>query len=84
MSIDDEIVEQLRREVASRAKVAPEKIDGHAHFLIDLGLSSLDLLSVLAFAEKTFSVRLPDEKLSELSTLENVAEAVRVHRSADT
>ena len=77
MSSHDDIVGQLTREIASRAHLEPHEVDPDAHFLRDLGMSSLDLLSVLAFAEKTFGIRFPDERLSELTTLNQVENAVR-------
>ena len=80
MNAANDIVEQLRREIAARAKLEPDEIMPDAHFIVDLGLSSLDMLSVLAFAEKTFAARFPDNRLPELTTLEKVAEAVCAHQ----
>lgn len=51
-------------------------VDPDAHFLFDLGMSSLDLLAVLAFAEKSFAARFPDECLSEFTTLNKVSAAI--------
>jgi len=76
----DDIVEQLTREIAARAKMEPDEIKPHAHFVRDLGLNSLDMLTVLAFAEKAFAVRFPDDKLPELATLAKLTEAVRVYQ----
>lgn len=80
MNANDDITGKLTQEIASRARLEPEQIEPDAHFIRDLGLSSLDMLSVLAFAEKSFATRLPDEVLPELTTLNKVAEAVRIHR----
>ncbi len=80
MNANDDITGKLTQEIASRARLEPEQIEPDAHFIRDLGLSSLDMLSVLAFVEKSFSTRLPDEVLAELTTLNKVAEAVRVHQ----
>ena len=46
-------------------------------------MSSLDLLNVLAYAEKSFCARFPDERIGELTSLDRVVEAVRVHQSAE-
>ena len=83
MSNHDDIVEQLTREIAARSRLQPHEIDPDAHFLRDLGMSSLDLLSVLAFAEKTFATRFPDERLSELTTLNQVRDAVRTFQGQE-
>lgn len=78
MNIDakSDIIEMLTQEIATRARLEPEQVDPDAHFIFDMGMSSLDLLSVLAFAEKSFDTRFPDQQLASLSTLNKVIEAV--------
>lgn len=71
-----DIREPLVREIARRARIAPGDINPDAHFVIDMGMSSLDLLSVLAYAEKLVGMRLPDEQLVELTTLNKVLDAL--------
>lgn len=75
-----DINERLAREIATRIRLEPQQVEPDAHLLQDLGMSSLDVLSVLAFAEKTFSTRFPDELLPELSTLNRIVEAVHAHQ----
>lgn len=75
-----DITEQLRLEIATRARLEPEQIKPDAHFVLDMGMSSLDLLSVLAFAEKSFGSHFPDEILADLTTLNKVIAAVREHQ----
>lgn len=76
MNAETHIIEELKREIATRARLEPDQVDPDAHFIFDMGMSSLDLLSVLAFAEKSFGTRFPDEQLASLSTLNKVTEAV--------
>ena len=76
LSADGDIIDQLRQEIATRVRVDADEIDPDAHFLFELGMSSLDLLAVLAFTEKSFATRFPDECLSELTTLNKVSDAV--------
>ena len=80
MKNSSDIAAQLTAEIASRAKLEPEQVKWDAHFVIDLGLSSLDMLAVLAFAEKNFSARFPDEILAELTTLEKAVAAIRKYQ----
>ena len=80
----DDITASLAAEIAKRARLAPEQIKPDAHFVVDLGLSSLDMLGVLAFAEKTYGARFPDEILAELTTLNKAIEAVRTHQCEQT
>lgn len=81
MSNSNDIVEQLRQEIATRARLDLDQVKPDAHFVLDMGMSSLDLLSVLAFAEKSFSTRFPDEILADLTTLNKVDAAVREHQN---
>ena len=81
MKNGNDIAKRLIAEIATRAKLEPEKIKPDAHFVADLGLSSLDMLAVLAFAEKNFAARFPDEILAELTTLEKAVAAVRAYQS---
>ena len=76
----NDIASRLTAEIASRAKLEPEEVKPDAHFVVDLGLSSLDMLAVLAFAEKNFAARFPDDVLAELTTLEKAVDAVREYQ----
>lgn len=80
MPATNDIIERLTKEIAERARVEPADVKQDAHFVRDLGMSSLDLLNVLAYAEKSFSARFPDELIGELTSLDKVIEAVHDHQ----
>jgi acyl carrier protein len=84
MNTSDNVIEQLTSEVARLARLDPGKVDPKAHFIIDFGMSSLDVLCVLAFAETTFTTKFSNEHLGELTTLNNVIEAVRNSQNEQT
>jgi acyl carrier protein len=69
----------LQREVAAHARVSAAEVAADAHLLTEVGLSSIDLLRVLAFAEQQFSARFPDVALGDLVTLERIMDAVEQH-----
>lgn len=75
---------QLVQRVASLARLEPSRIAPDAHFVTELGLSSLDLLSVLAFAEELSGARFPDELLGSLTTLGRIDDAIARHRPTAT
>jgi acyl carrier protein len=81
MNDTKDIVEELRQEIATRARLELDQVKPDAHFVLDMGMSSLDLLSVLAFAEKSFATRFPDEILADLTTLNKVDAAVREYQN---
>lgn len=76
----DQVRTSLVREIALRAHLDPARVTPDAHLVAELGLSSLDLLSVLAFAEEQFGARFPDELLATLTTLAGIEDAVGRHR----
>ena len=76
----NDMTEQLTQEIAARARLEPDEVKPDAHFVLDMGMSSLDLLSVVAFAEKSFDTRFPDEILADLTTLNKVIDAVREYQ----
>ena len=76
MNGTSEIVDRLTAEIAARARMLPEQVGPDAHFIVDMGMSSLDVLCVLAFAEKDFAVSIPDEVLGDLTSLNKLADAV--------
>lgn len=80
MNNRNDIADRLTAEIARRAKLEPGQVRPDAHFVVDLGLSSLDMLGVLAFAEKTFAARFPDEILAELTTLDKAIEAIHSYQ----
>jgi acyl carrier protein len=84
MPSTNDIIERLTKEIAERAQVAPADVKPDAHFVRELGMSSLDLLNVLAYAEKSFSARFPDTLIGELTSLGKVIEAVHVHQFPDS
>ncbi|MDR1831902.1 MAG: AMP-binding protein [Fusobacteriaceae bacterium] len=56
-------------ETGRSVKVTPE-----AHMELDLGLDSLDMVEILSFIENSFSVKISEDKLSEMK---NILEIVR-------
>jgi acyl carrier protein len=83
MPSTNDIIELLTEEIACRARIDPAQVKPDAHLMRDLGISSLDLLSVLACAEKELSMHFPDELLGELTSLNNIIEAVQAHQSEE-
>ena len=47
------------------------------HFIEDLGLSSLMALEVMVELEKEYAVKFKEEEMANLTTLENVYEALK-------
>lgn len=61
----------LRRHVGPSKPIRPQD-----HIQNDLGLDSLAVMELVADAEERFSVSIPNEVLSDLATVDDVAKAV--------
>lgn len=63
-----------RKKVAVKAEDVKEGVS----LLRDLGVDSLDLLQIVATAEKRFGVRIPEDELKKLDDLDALVRAVEV------
>ncbi len=74
----NDVEQDIRIIVAAKAARVPAEIGGNEDFEEDLGLDSLDRLDVLAEVEDELGIRLREDQLSELHTLDDVLKAVGV------
>jgi len=59
------------------AEVEPDKITPDAKFVEDLGMDSMMALEVLASVEKKYKIKIPEENLMKLTTLDQTVELVK-------
>ena len=57
--------------------ISKEKIKAESSFLDDLDLSSLEVLSIVAEIEKNYSVKISEQELLSIRTVEELAKAIR-------
>lgn len=69
------IRDTVKQTVSRIIGIRVDQIDDHASFVRDLGLDSLALLEIAVDAEMAFRVKIPEERLPEIQTVED---AVRV------
>ena len=68
--IDDKKLEnELRTLIAEIVEIEPEKITLEANFVEDLGMDSMMALEIMASLEEKYKVRIPEENLPKLTTL---------------
>ena len=79
-----DLARDLAREIAACARVRPEAVTLDAHLVADLGLSSLDVLTVLAFAESRYGITFPDDDLHAMATLRGIERAIAACRTQPT
>ena len=72
----DAMEQEIRSILAAKAARDPAGIGRHEDFQEDLGLDSLDRLDLLAEVEDELGLRLAEDRLSDLHTLDDVLRAV--------
>lgn len=70
-----DIESEIRGLVAEIIEKNPDEISPDSRFVEDLGVDSMMALEILAGIEKKYKIAIPEEKLSELRTL-NAAVAI--------
>jgi acyl carrier protein len=64
------IENEIRNLIAQIIEKDPSEIKPDAKFVEDLGVDSMMALEILAAIEKKYKIVIPEEKLTELSTLD--------------
>lgn len=71
----ESVVEQLRLILVEQG-VPAEKARAGQHLTDDLGLDSLKALELVCAVEEAFSVQIPDQDLTRVATIDDMAECV--------
>jgi acyl carrier protein len=78
----DEIRAAVKQSIATIANLDAGEIGDHASYKDDLLLDSLTILEIGVDAEYKFQVKIPDEKLSEIRTVDDTVRIVEQYLSA--
>jgi acyl carrier protein len=70
------IRDTIRQSVARITGIPSDQISDHATYTADLGLDSLSLLEIAVDAEMLLHIKIPDERLAELRTIDETARVV--------
>ena len=74
MANRDEVVTSLKETLVDRLKVDAATITEDANLFEDLGLDSIDLMTVVMAVEEKFSIEVSDEELEDVTTLGQAAD----------
>lgn len=72
-------VEKIIRSVSSSAKV--DAAD-HAKKLREIGIDSLDLSGILLEIEETFKIKIPDQDIERLETIDKIVDYINEKKGA--
>lgn len=70
----EEILTALKEVLVDKLKVEADTITEDANLFEDLGLDSIDLMTVVMAVEEKFSIEVSDEELEDVSTLGQAAD----------
>ncbi len=72
---------EIRDIIAVIIEKKPEEITGDARFFEDLGVDSMMALEILAAIEKKYKISIPEEKLAQLTTLNQTIAVAKEYMS---
>ncbi len=72
---EQQLENEIRNIIAEIIEKKPEEVTPDAKFFEDLGVDSMMALEIMAAIEKKYKIAIPEEKLSQLTTL---GETIRV------
>ncbi len=68
------VEKEVRGLIAEIIEMDPNEIQPNAHLVEDLGMDSMMALEILASLEKKFKIRIPEEELPKITTLNKAIE----------
>lgn len=74
MAARDEVLSALKEVLVDRLKVDAGTITEEANLFEDLGLDSIDLMTVVMAVEERFSIEVSDDELEDVTTLGQAAD----------
>jgi acyl carrier protein len=76
MKTREEIAATVREIFQTTLKVEPGKLAAGVHLKDDLKLDSLDMIEVVYEVEERFNVQIPEEKLKEIATFDQIVDGL--------
>lgn len=73
----DNLEKEMRSMVAEILEMGEDKITPEAKFVEDLGMDSMMALEILASAEKKYKIKIPEENLTKVTSLNSLVEVAR-------
>ena len=69
--------EEVKKLIADIIEMDPAQIDPNASLVEDLGMDSMMALQILAAIEKKYKIKLPEEELPKITTVNRAVELAR-------
>ncbi len=76
MPSKDEIAAKVREIFQTTVKIGPERLEPHTVLKDDLKLDSLDMIEVVYEVEDAFDVQIPEERVKEIRTFQQIVDGL--------
>ncbi len=73
----DELFEKMKKLIADKLEIEPEKVTLEASFRQDLGADSLDTYELVYAIEEEMGISIPDEKANEFETVKDAYDFIK-------
>jgi len=77
MKTTNNLDQEVKNLIADIIEMDPTQIDPDAHLVEDLGMDSMMALEILAAIEKRYKLRIPEEELPKITTVNRAIELAR-------
>ena len=74
---DEQLTQEIKTLVSTVIKIPEDKIDTKANLFTDLGVDSLLGVEIFAALDKKYGLDVPEDKLKDINTLEDVVALVQ-------
>lgn len=74
-----DIKERVLKLIIENLEVDPADVVPEAHFIDDLGISSMDLWELVLVMEDEFGIEVPDEDLEKIGTIQDAINFIQAH-----
>ncbi|MHC4547684.1 MAG: acyl carrier protein [Planctomycetota bacterium] len=76
MTSKDEITDGVKEIFLKTLKIEPERLLPETHLRDDLSLDSLDMIEVVYEVEDRFDVQIPEDKIQEINTFQQIIDGL--------
>ena len=77
--VERTIEQEVTQLIAEIIETDPAEINPDAHLVEDLGMDSMMALEILASIEKKFRIKIPEEDLPKITTVNRAIELAKKH-----
>lgn len=69
--------EKVKELIAEQLCISPDDIADDANIVEDLGADSLDVVEMLMLLEDNFSIKIPDDQIANLKTVNDICKIIQ-------